>query len=299
VPVVLAPFLISFMPFVAALVLVGLAKASTSQHGSADTGGFWDYFTGKAYLNTLSGFASKFARWVASHFAASQLALLARWFTAMGTLTLGVFTANPAAFEEIVAAIERVDRSIAADVHRALSPVRALAHRAAATATSALHLARTLERTLSRFEATVNSRLRHAEHAIAVTIPREIGRIEHGAGVIEHDVESLRKRTKLLETGAIKTFDWIRTHPLGAAATAFAGAVAVALSRLGLDLFRCNEAKNLYNKRGCGMWSDLDALLGLLVTAVAIEDLETLVKTAQGLEEAATVGIQDLLGVGG
>ena len=89
----------------------------------------------------------------------------------------------------------------------------------------------------------------------------------------------------------------VRTKPWEIGATAFAGAVAIALDALGASGIRCAGFRNLFNKRGCGLWNDLESLLGLLALGLAVENLETLVKEAQSLEEGVVVGIKDIFGV--
>ena len=69
-PLVLGPLLVGLLPFLAALVLLGLSQATTSYRGSDESGSYSDFITGKTFLHQLSGFASSFARWIVSHFAA-------------------------------------------------------------------------------------------------------------------------------------------------------------------------------------------------------------------------------------
>lgn len=297
-PLVIGPLLVGLLPFLAAIVLVGLSQASTSQHGSSNSGTFWDVITGRAYFHQLAGFAANFARWIVSHFAAGQLRILARWFTGIGTLTLGWFTANPAALEAIVHAIERVYHAVPGIVHRAVQPVHRLAVKAEHTALHGLRLARGTLRALHRYEARVNARLHGIEHSVAVTLPRDIGRIRSREEALSRDITKLWKRTKILEHGAIKTFDWIRTHPFGAAATMFSLAISAVLPRLGLDFLRCNNRTNVGGLRGCALWDALEGLLGLALTTLAIDNLDALVREAQALEQEVVVGIQDLFGVG-
>src|SRR5437763_11371653 len=88
VPLVLPALLVGLVPFLAAIVLLGLSGASTSQHGSSSSGTFWDVITGKFYARKVGGFAADFARWIVSHFATGQLLMLARYFHNMATLTI-------------------------------------------------------------------------------------------------------------------------------------------------------------------------------------------------------------------
>src|SRR6202043_2188520 len=81
--------------------------------------------------------------------------------------------------------------------------------------------------------------------------------------VLEPDIAALRARTKAIEHGAVKTFDWIRAHPGAVATTAFAGAVALALRKLGGGWIRCKNWRAI-GKHVCGLpWSLIESLLGL------------------------------------
>ena len=105
----------------------------------------------------------------------------------------------------------------------------------------------------------VYPRLRSLEHEIEHVIPREL--------------KHTRTLAKEAEAEAARAWDVIRAHPWTAVTTAFVGAVAIALERLGLGGLRCSALGNALNNRGCGFWSALEDLLGLLVDAVLIVDL--------------------------
>lgn len=116
-----------------------------------------------------------------------------------------------------------------------------------------------LERELHGIEAGVRTWERWAEHAIDTTIP--------------HDIAAVRERAQSLENGAINTFRWIRTHPASLATAAFAGAVAVALRRLGLGWLRCGNVKGV-GKALCGLSRDLiESLLADAIDAFLITNL--------------------------
>ena len=95
-------------------------------------------------------------------------------------------------------------------------------------------------------------------------------------------------------SSAINTWRWIRTHPLSLASTAFAGAVAIALQRIGASWIRCNNW-NRIGRQVCGVpTSEIDSLLGLLVGAAALADFRELVKLAQSVEHGVASGLQDV-----
>jgi hypothetical protein len=233
----------------------------------------------------LSGFAASFARWIVSRFAASQLRLLTRWFVAMGTLTLGWFLGNAAFSEAVVEALERIE-------HRGDPTARAKAQTANRHAIKAGHNASHANahaghvgHALDTYKGRTNAHVKHLTHATTIALPRDIARVKHRERWAEKQLWKVRDRAKSLEDGAIKTWDWIRDHPEGAITGAFAGAVAIALTRLGLDSIRCRSLRNLYNNRGCNMWSELE---GLLAAATLVVGALSLVEMAR--EEQKVVG---------
>lgn len=290
-PLVLGPLLVPLLAFLAAIVLVGLSQASTSQHGSADSGSFWDFITGRQYFHQVSGFAAKFARWVVSRFAAGQLRMLARWLVAMGTLSSGWFTGNAVFAEAITTAVERVWHAIPGEIHKLVHPVRLLARHALHTATHALRLANSTVHALHRFEVRANHRLHVVEHTIAVTLPHEIGRIRTGERALEREYRDLRGRVRTLENGAIKAFEWLRTHPRSAAMGAFTAVVSVALARLGYGFLRCRDWQKVGKSLTCGMGRWVGELLGLIAT-FALGGLSVL--KPEVLAEAAVAAVDEI-----
>lgn len=288
-PVVLGPLLIPFLAFVAAFVLVGLAESAASQHGTQASGTFYDWLTGKAELRAIGGFAARFSRWIVSRFAAGQLVKLAHWFLGMGTLTIGLFTANPEAFEALVHAIERV-------MHRGDPRARARAqtanHRAIHAGHAADHAnihARSVGHALNAYKARTNTTLRHHTHAIDVTLPRDIGRVRTREDALSRDLGGLRDRTKAIEDGAVKTWDWIRTHPFSGATALFGAAALTALAHLGFGFLRCRNWQNLGRRLTCGMgkWilDALDAIAAFALGALAVLRPEVLAEeTVQAVD---------------
>ena len=153
----------------------------------------------------------------------------------------------------------------------------------------------TINKTQTRANQQTHAQAQAAQHAAnvahktAIAIPGKVAK--------EWDIPRLREQVRGLEDGAIDTWKWIRSHPLSLATAAFAGAVAVALQRIGASWIRCSNWKNI-GKVGCGLETDaLTGLLGALFTVEAIANLRTLVELAQETEHAVATGIQDLLEV--
>lgn len=295
-PILVGVF-VPFFVFSALIVLVGLSQTHTATHGSSSTPSFWDFITGKVYLKQLLGLAQQAASAITSRFAQSQLRHLAKFFLAMGTITAGWFGVNAQFSEAVAETLERFHshgdpkaRAKAAGAAAAAAAAKKAAHHAEQVASGA-------SGDLHKYRTKNDTRVQHNTHAVDVAIPRTIGGIRTKEGELTRDLGRLKDRTRSLEDGAVKTWDWIRSHPFAGATAAFAGAVAVALSRLGLGAFRCNSLKKLLNKRGCGLWSDLDSLMGLAFAALAFSDLEELLKVAEEIEQDVIKLAQDALNI--
>lgn len=145
--------------------------------------------------------------------------------------------------------------------------------------------------------------LTHVAHGVTAgvkTLEREYHGIEHrvrtlereiGAG-IGHDViprlhilekEWGRFRNKTLPAieGDIAAIpqdiaDWVEGIPTDITKVdgkAFAGAVAAALGALGLGALNCLTNRNFLSKWACGLGGLLDAIIGLMISALALESV--------------------------
>lgn len=296
---VLLPLVVPFFAFIAAIILVGLSQTATSQQGSSGIKGFIDSAINNSILAQLFGLGKKAARAVVSHFAAAQLLMLARWLLSMGTLTLGWFTGNALFAEGVAGALERLE-------HRGDPRARAAAKSAGATAGKALTGARHADahagavgKSLGSFKTRVEPQIKHATHAVDVTLPHAIGGIRTREDALSRDLGKLRDRTKSLEDGALDTWDWIRSHPLASVTGAFAGAVAIALTRLGYGFLRCSSWRNVGKRLTCGMGSWLGSLLDLIagfgLAALSLEDPELLAEECVALVDTVEPILAEIL----
>ena len=152
--------------------------------------------------------------------------------------------------------------------------LRALVHQLSRAVHVVLHRFVRLGRELHGIE----HRVKALEHEIAAGIgedvlprikalDRELAKVEHkvipaieaDVATAESDISALRK--------------WIADNIPLPGTDAFAGAIAVALSLLGLGGLRCNSLLSSLRNRGCGLWQGLEDLLGLFVDAVLFVDL--------------------------
>lgn len=170
------------------------------------------------------------------------------------------------------------------DILRLERQLRRMVHAAEAQASTAIRHALSHAEAFTRTIAHgVYPRLRALEHEVSRTIPREI--------------KATRELAKEAERDAARAWKLVRTKPWEIGATAFAGAVAIALDALGATGIRCAGFRNLFNKRGCGLWSDLDELLGLALLTVGAVSFEELVRAAQGLTEEGVQDFKDVFGL--
>lgn len=114
-------------------------------------------------------------------------------------------------------------------------------------------------------------------HAVAVTIPAELG-------ALGHDLSGLKDRLAKLEK---------YLNP-----AAFAALVAAAITTLGLDWIKCENNKTL-GKNVCSWDKELlEALLAGAITSLALTDVKGLIEAGYEAGVAAEGFIQDTLGLG-
>lgn len=285
---------VGFLAFVAAIVLVGLSAAHSAVHGSQNTQGFWQWLSTGGAIRDLLGLGIKAARFVVSHFAASQLRVLARWLFSIGTLTGAWLGINAVFAEAVVSAIERVVQRGDPRARRKAQTANSHAIHAGRTATHANVHARSVGHALDHYKGRTDSRVNHLTHRVEVVLPHDIGAVKHRERWAEKQLWKVRDRVIGLEDGAIKTWEWIRDHPAGVAAGAFTAALATVLSWPGIRALRCNEFGNLFNKRGCGLWNDLESILLAVGVFGAALDFRDIVKAAVELDSLGAEAIHAL-----
>lgn len=120
----------------------------------------------------------------------------------------------------------------------------------------------------------VGHRVKVVERGIGNDVLPRIRSLDHRLDrVIGRDIPGLRvgERTLTRELDSLRT--WVHKHALAAGTAAFASAIAVALAKLGLDWIRCTNARGMFKKRGCNMWSGLESLLATLVDVLLITNM--------------------------
>jgi hypothetical protein len=192
--------------------------------------------------NALGNGISGIEHRIAHQFHSLAGVLLHFWHTlersAVNVYDIAKLVAGAATFPDINALQKRLTGLVHSAEH---SAEVAIAH--------ALHAAKVFSKSVAQ---GVYPRLRSLEHEVTKTIPKEI--------------KSVRSLAKEAEAEAARAWNLVKTQPWAIGTTAFAGAVAIALSTLGLDWIKCRSANSFFKKAGCGFWKLLEDALAVLAT---------------------------------
>lgn len=284
----MAALLIPGLVFFGAVVLLALAQTA-NVHVKAQTEAqqsFWgflgDALTGRSTVNAIT----KATRSALSRWALSQMKPVAAWFSALNVLVRDVFHTQTETLNTVADSFERLRHTtIPREAGKAAAPAKAQATTATRAAHKAQASAASTSTSLHNYRVATRPKIAHATHAVDVTIPQQLGRVRTRTTTLEREYDALRGRTKALEDGALDTWKWIRAHPFAGITGVFAGAVAVALSRLGWGVLRCRSWQNLGRSLKC---SDAGILADLLAAATLSVGLVSLVELAK--EEQRVIG---------
>lgn len=172
--------------FFVAVLLTAMSQASASTtRPQAETSG---KLQGLTWATDLIGQAwHRLVRATVSRFAVAHLVPLVRWFSSLNALVLGVSAAVADVAEETARAFERLTHTtIPREAGKAVQPVKRAAKAAQSTATHASATAHTAAGSVTKLRATVVPRVKTAERAIAVTLPREIAHVNKRVAEVEH-----------------------------------------------------------------------------------------------------------------
>jgi hypothetical protein len=148
-------------------------------------------------------------------------------------------------------------------------------------------ITKTVHKTVTQVEALghhVLPRLHAVEHAIAVTLPRDIRHARDLAREAEDGVSRLWKRVKALEQTV--------------SAAGIAAVVAAALAAVGLNWLGCRDGASRVGRSGCGLWDDLGDVFALLAAAELALNFETFVHDCQEATEVTVSAVKDVTGLG-
>lgn len=238
-----------------------------------------------------------------------------------GLTSSAIHSAEHAISNALGSGISTLERNIAHQFHNLARIVSHMWHVLEQAAVNIYDLAKILSGfatlpNLASLERQLRSLVRGAEHSAEVAITHELARAKAftrsvAQGIyprlraVEHDVtrtipreiKSARALAREAEDGVARL--WKRVHGLEQAvgASAIAAAVAAALAAVGLDWIACRGRSSVNGKSGCGLWNDLEALLGVAFIGAEIASLDELIGVAQTVVTDVTTGIEDLLKV--
>lgn len=146
------------------------------------------------------------------------------------------------------------------------------------------HGVKVLQREFHGIERRVKALERSIAEGIGHDLRVEIKALEHEVTKIDHKIiPAIRSEVATAEADVSALQKWVTDHALLVGTTALTGAVAWALSQLGLGGLRCPSFLRSLGNRGCGLWNGIEDLLGLFIDAVLLSHLCDLPKWIEEL----------------
>lgn len=167
-----------------------------------------------------------------------------------------------------------VDSSVGYSLHSAASFVRQVATVVAGFRVVAILLAQLATGNAQWADVTkALAQLHRAVSRVERVATRDIAQVRHAATVAEHaatDVAIPRAKSawelaQEAERSASRAWRWIKEHRGVITAGGLLGALVHLLTRETVGGLKCNSLRNVLKNRKCGLWSDLDKLLSLLI----------------------------------
>lgn len=94
---------------------------------------------------------------------------------------------------------------------------------------------------------------------------------------VENDViPAIRAEERTAAAAIDNLYEWAKGKASLLGIGTFATAVATALGLEAWNLLRCSVFRNMWGRRGCGLWSDLESLLGLFVDTLLLTNICTI-----------------------
>lgn len=91
--------------------------------------------------------------------------------------------------------------------------------------------------------------------------------------IIEHELKPIREIAHDAEEIAVRTEKKLKPLYRAISQTGFLALLVAALGDLAVNALKCSEFGNLFKKWKCSLWNLLDSLLGLVVSALALESV--------------------------
>lgn len=152
--------------------------------------------------------------------------------------------------------------------------VKALATHAARNLEHGLARVGQLARTIEHLAHRVKALEHDWAHGIGDDVLPRIKSLERKITHVTHDViPAVESAEEALARDVTALGEYIRTNFLSTTTDAITAAVALGLAALGLGGLRCSTLTNMLGKRACGLWSDLEGLLGLFADTILLTNI--------------------------
>lgn len=158
----------------------------------------------------------------------------------------------------------------------AYAGLRSLVHHLTATGTHSDARLKEAYRELGRLEHREKALERDLARGIGEDVLPRIKALDKEISRLRHDtIPAIRAADAQAESAISNLYEWAKGNASLLGVGTFAFAVTAVLDAIGLGGIRCPSFGNLFNKRGCGLWGLLDDLLGVVVAALALENVCT------------------------
>lgn len=181
----------------------------------------------------------------------------------------------------------------------AYAGIRALVHRLTATNTHSTARLKAVTRELNHLERRERALRRELDKGIGEDVLPRIKSLDREIHKIRtQTIPAIRAQDAANTSEIGHIWDWVRGKASVIGVGTFATAVTAVLATLGLDWLACRGRDNVNGKSGCGLWNEIEQVLGLMAAGLVLADFETLVREAQGLEDDALTLIRDAFKIG-
>ena len=136
---------------------------------------------------------------------------------------------------------------------------------------------KTLEREFHGIEHRVRTLAHDLAHGIGHDVLPRIRSLDRELNHIRHRViPSIRSDVATAEGEITHLYDWAKGKASLLGVGTFAFAIAAVIGQEAFQLLRCTGVPSIWRKWGCGLWGLVDGLLGLVISALALENVCTL-----------------------
>ena len=176
--------------------------------------------------------------------------------------------------------------------------IRNLAHRLEKAWHGIEHGVKTLTKALHGIEHRVRSLERDLAKGIGHDLRLTVKALDKELHRVENKViPAIQSAEADTQSALDNLYEWAKGKASLVGVGTFATAVTAVLAAVGLDWLACRSRDNVNGKKGCGLWDDIEGLLGLAVATAIAVDFEQFVHDAQAATEATIGAVKDVSGL--